>query len=56
MLTLTNARLFDGRQMLPGRRSLTLDGDRITAIGEGPGEGAVIDVGGMTVMPGPSRL
>ena len=54
MLTLTNARLFDGRQMLPGRRSVTLDGDRITTVGEQSGidSGERIDVGGMTLMPG----
>ncbi|MGB8365333.1 MAG: amidohydrolase family protein [Rhizomicrobium sp.] len=54
MLTLTNARLFDGRQMLPGRRSVTLDGDRITTVSEqsGIGSGERIDVGGMTLMPG----
>jgi imidazolonepropionase-like amidohydrolase len=53
MPTLTNARVFDGRKLLPGRRSITLDGPRIAAVREhvpGPGDG--IDVGGMTVMPG----
>lgn len=54
MLTLTNARLFDGREMLPGRRSVTLDGNRIVAVGERPevSSAQTIDVGGMTLMPG----
>jgi imidazolonepropionase-like amidohydrolase len=54
MLTLTNARLFDGATMLKGRRSLSFDGDRIVSIGEGRvvPEGHVIDVQGMTLMPG----
>jgi imidazolonepropionase-like amidohydrolase len=54
MLTLTNARIFDGRDMLPGKRSVTLDGNRITAVGaqsESPSE-RIIDIGGMTLMPG----
>jgi imidazolonepropionase-like amidohydrolase len=54
MLTFTNARVFDGRQMLPGRRSLVIDGDRITAVQEKPaaGAGEQIDLNGMTLMPG----
>src|ERR1700759_5411831 len=54
MLTLTNAKIFDGQKMLPGLRSVTLDGNRITAISEQPGAnaGQVIDLGGMTLMPG----
>jgi imidazolonepropionase-like amidohydrolase len=54
MLTLTNARLFDGREMLPGRRSVTLDGNCIAAVSEqqAKGSGTIIDVGGMTLMPG----
>jgi imidazolonepropionase-like amidohydrolase len=54
MLTFTNARLFDGHKMRPGKCSVTLDGNRIAAVGEGPGaaSGAVIDLGGMTLMPG----
>jgi imidazolonepropionase-like amidohydrolase len=54
MLTLSNARVFDGTQMLPGRRSVTLDGDRIVSVSEQPGVGAGerIDVNGMTLMPG----
>jgi imidazolonepropionase-like amidohydrolase len=54
MLTLTNARVFDGRAVLPGRRSVTLDGNRIVAVEEQPPAGAeqTIDLGGMTLMPG----
>ncbi|MFI0355039.1 amidohydrolase family protein [Actinomadura sp. 9N407] len=66
MLVLTNAKVFDGREMLPGRHDVTLDGDRIAAIDDAsrapspdaspsasddvPAE--VVDVGGMTLMPG----
>ena len=33
MVTLTNAQVFDGRAMLPGRHDVTLDGTRI-AVGQ----------------------
>ena len=54
MVTLTNARVFDGRAMLPGRHDVTLDGKRIVSIGEHASSqsGEVVDVGGMTVLPG----
>jgi imidazolonepropionase-like amidohydrolase len=55
MLSLTNARVFDGSAMLPGRATLTLDGNRIAAISDRPNAAAAgeqIDLGGMTVMPG----
>jgi imidazolonepropionase-like amidohydrolase len=54
MLTLANARLFDGREMLPGKRSVLLDGNRITAVAAQPGTASekTIDVEGMTLMPG----
>jgi len=54
VLTLTNAKLFDGCKMLPGRRSVALDGNRIVAVGEPPpsGAGTSIDLDGMTLMPG----
>src|SRR5262245_54228760 len=52
MLTLANARLFDGREMKPGRHSITIDGARIVSIDEEPANADVIDTGGMTVMPG----
>src|ERR1700741_1983428 len=54
MLTFTNAHVFDGRRMLPGKASVTLDGNRIAAVGDAglAGAGPVIDLGGMTLMPG----
>ena len=54
MVTLTNAQVFDGRAMLPGRHDVTLDGKRIASVSEhtGPASGEVVDVGGMTVLPG----
>jgi imidazolonepropionase-like amidohydrolase len=52
MLTLNNARLFDGTRMLPGSRNVTLDGNRIVAVGEQPGAGEQIDLCGLTLMPG----
>lgn len=54
MLTFTNARLFDGQQMLPGRSSVTLDGNHIVAVEEQPAANSAttLDVGGMTLMPG----
>ena len=53
MLTFTNARLFDGREMRPGRHSVTLDGNLIAAAGQGPAvAGETIDLDGMTLMPG----
>jgi imidazolonepropionase-like amidohydrolase len=54
MLVITNAKVFDGRQLLSGRHSVTLDGNTIVAIDDTspvpPAE--VIDAGGMTLMPG----
>jgi imidazolonepropionase-like amidohydrolase len=54
MLTLNNAVVFDGRDLLPGRRTVTVDGDQIVAVGDGSeaAAGRVIDVDGMTLMPG----
>jgi imidazolonepropionase-like amidohydrolase len=53
MITLTNARLFDGRTMRPGKWFVTLDGDRIASVSDKPAAaGDVIDLGGMTLMPG----
>jgi imidazolonepropionase-like amidohydrolase len=55
VLTFTNARLFDGSAMLPGRYTLTLDGNRIVALSDAPNvaaTGELIDLGGMTIMPG----
>jgi len=54
MLVLKNAQVFDGRTMLAGRHDVTVDGRRIASIDEHPSAvvGEVVDVGGMTVMPG----
>src|SRR5689334_22729873 len=53
MLTLTNARIFDGTTLLPDTSSVTLDGGRIASVAKSPqGSGEVIDLGGMTLMPG----
>jgi imidazolonepropionase-like amidohydrolase len=54
MLTLTNARIFDGSAMLPGKRSVTIDAGRITAVGAHPAAPSerIIDIGGMTLLPG----
>jgi imidazolonepropionase-like amidohydrolase len=54
MLTLTNAKIFDGSAMLSGKRSVTIEAGRIAAVGSHPGAPAdkVIDIGGMTLMPG----
>jgi imidazolonepropionase-like amidohydrolase len=53
MLSFTNARIFDGTAMRPGRGSVTLDGGRITAIGEVDTAAAdAIDLNGMVLMPG----
>jgi imidazolonepropionase-like amidohydrolase len=49
--TLTNARLFDGARMLPGKHSVTIVGNSITAL-DGPPCGETIDLGGMALMPG----
>ncbi len=58
MLTLTNARVFDGRKLLPERMSVTIEGEQIVSVAP-TAKGATsspspssIDVGGMTVMPG----
>ncbi|HTV95159.1 MAG TPA: amidohydrolase family protein [Steroidobacteraceae bacterium] len=68
MLTFTNAKLFDGREMLPGRRSVAIDGNRIVSVtahaatahaatghaatGHAGGSERAIDLDGMTLMPG----
>jgi imidazolonepropionase-like amidohydrolase len=54
MLTLTNARVYDGQKLLPGKRSVTLDGNRIITLGDKPSAdpGPNIDLDGMTLMPG----
>ena len=54
MLVLANATVFDGRQLLPRRQAVTLEGDRIVAVGDASTDEAddLVDVDGMTVMPG----
>ncbi len=52
MLTFANARVFDGSTMLPGTRTVALDGNRIASVSEAPASGDAIDLGGMTLMPG----
>jgi len=54
MLVLKNAQVFDGRTMLAGRHDVTVDGRRIASIDDHASAvvGEVVDVGGMTVMPG----
>ncbi|HVM66319.1 MAG TPA: amidohydrolase family protein [Acidimicrobiales bacterium] len=54
MRALTNATVFDGRQLLPDRHTVELEGDRIAAVDDTLTDEAddVVDVGGMTVMPG----
>ena len=53
MTTFTNARIFDGRKALPGLHTVTLEGNRIASVSQGPAaEGEAIDLGGMTLMPG----
>jgi imidazolonepropionase-like amidohydrolase len=54
MVTLTNARVFDGTQLLPGTHDVSLRGRRIAAVdvaGAGPHD-EVIDLQGMTLLPG----
>jgi imidazolonepropionase-like amidohydrolase len=49
----SNAQVFDGRRLLPGRKSVRLDGKRIAEVIEGPSaDPAAIDLAGMTLMPG----
>ena len=56
MLTLTNTRLFDGSRMLPGRRSVTIDGKTIASVQDAArpiaAGGRNVDLGGMVLMPG----
>jgi len=58
MLVITNATIFDGYRLLPGRHSVTLDGNTIAAIDDpstvtsASADTEVIDAAGMTLMPG----
>lgn len=54
MLVIENAAIFDGRRLLPGRHSVTLDGNLIGAVhAPSPPSGAeTVDAAGMTLLPG----
>lgn len=54
MLVITNAKVFDGRKLLPGKHSVSLEGNVICAIDdESPAARVdVVDAAGMTLMPG----
>jgi len=56
MLKFRNARVYDGVCSLPGRHSVTLDGDRIVEVAADAGpladEADAIDLAGRTLMPG----
>jgi imidazolonepropionase-like amidohydrolase len=54
MLTFTNAKVFDGREVLTGKRTVTVEGNRIAAVTTQPhaSPGGAIDLDGMTLMPG----
>ncbi len=53
-LRITNARVYDGRKLLPGTPSVTVSEGRVSAVGETPAVESLrtIDAGGMTLMPG----
>jgi imidazolonepropionase-like amidohydrolase len=53
MTTFTNARVFDGRKLLPGRQTVTVEGNRIAGVSSAPsGDAEAVDLDGMTLMPG----
>src|SRR6516162_10976119 len=54
MLTITNAKVFDGRKLLPGRHNVALDGNTISAIDSESTAAPTqtIDAAGLTLMPG----
>jgi imidazolonepropionase-like amidohydrolase len=54
MVVLSNARVFDGRTILPGRHDVTLDGNRIGSIDPHRGDPSTdqVDLGGLTLLPG----
>jgi imidazolonepropionase-like amidohydrolase len=53
MLTLINARLVDGTLAEPtAPTSVTIEGERIVAVGDAPAGGDRLDLGGRTLMPG----
>lgn len=54
MVTLVNARIFDGQRMLSGHNNIKIDGKRIVSVGDTVVDQReeIIDVHGMTLMPG----
>lgn len=54
MLTLTNARIFDGSELLPGTHSVAIRDGHIVSLDDVPGTnpGEALDIKGMTLMPG----
>lgn len=52
MVTLVNARIFDGRRMLPGMHRVAMADGRIAAPGAASDDDRMIDLHGMTLMPG----
>src|SRR6476619_2238171 len=54
MLTMTNARVFDGTQLLPGNHDVSLRGRQIASVDVVGADGHedVIDLQGMTLLPG----
>jgi imidazolonepropionase-like amidohydrolase len=52
MTTFVNARVFDGRQSLPGLHTVALEGNRIASVTKEPAPQEAIDLAGMTLMPG----
>ena len=54
MLTFTNARVFDGTKLLPGKHAVTVEGVRIKSVDVqlSDAAGEVVDIDGMTLMPG----
>lgn len=53
-VTFTNARVYDGRKLLPGTHSVTIADGRVAAMDEQPPEpgSRSIDAAGLTLMPG----
>ena len=50
MVVFTNARVFDGTQALPGLKTVTIDGNRIASVSDGPADGD----GGARAVRGPA--
>lgn len=52
MLHLSNARVFNGTELLAGTHTVSIDSDRIVAIDTPDVTGETLDLAGMTLMPG----